>query len=67
MLEAPEKASDLLRPVLEPGGSLVNYLPFCAASGFIPVMLVVPNSIFFSATYSFVGTMRQLQTTGANS
>jgi hypothetical protein len=44
MLEAPEKASKFMEPVLQPGALLVNYLPFCAISGFIPIMLVVPNS-----------------------
>ncbi len=32
MLEAPEKASELLVPVLQPGALLVNYFPFCAVS-----------------------------------
>jgi hypothetical protein len=51
MLEAPERANEYLRPVLEPGASLVNHLPFCAASGFIPVMLAVPNSAFQYALF----------------
>ena len=46
MLEAPEKASKCMEPVLQPGALLVNYLPFCAVFGFIPVILVVPNSTF---------------------
>jgi hypothetical protein len=46
MLEAAEITSKLLKPVLKPGGSLVNHLPFCAASVFIPVMQVVSHSIF---------------------
>lgn len=41
MLEAPEMASEFMRPVLQPGALLANYLPFCAV---FPLMLVVPNS-----------------------
>jgi hypothetical protein len=66
MLEAPEKASEFMEPVLQPGALLVNYLPFCAVFGFISIVLVVPNSTF-SAAYSFMGAIHQLRTSGANS
>jgi hypothetical protein len=46
MIEAPEKILELMDPVLKPGGSLVNHIPFCAVSRFISVVLVVPNGIF---------------------
>jgi hypothetical protein len=46
MLEAPERASEFMERVLQPGASLANYLPLCAVFGFIPVMLVVPDSTF---------------------
>lgn len=46
MLEATEMASKLMEPILQPGGSLVNHLPFCTVFGLIPAVLVVPNSTF---------------------
>ena len=46
LLEAPEKASEIIIPVFQPGASLVNHFPLCAVSCFTPVMLVVPNSTF---------------------
>lgn len=51
MLEAPEKAIEYLKPVLQPGASLVNHLPFCAASDFIAVIPAVPNCTFQCALY----------------
>jgi hypothetical protein len=52
MLEAPEQASEYLKPVLQPGASLVNHLPFCAASGgFMVVMSAVPNCTFQCALF----------------
>jgi hypothetical protein len=45
-LEATKMASELVTPVIQPGGSLVNYFPLCAVSAFAPVMLVVPNNTF---------------------
>jgi hypothetical protein len=46
MLEAPVQAAKLLSPLIRPGAALINHLPFCAVSNFIPAMLVVPNSYF---------------------
>jgi len=46
MLEAVEKASELMNPIFQPGALLVNHLPFRAGFGFIPVILAVPNSTF---------------------
>jgi hypothetical protein len=46
LLEAPEKASEILTPVIQPGAALVNYFPLCAVSAFIPIILIVPNITF---------------------
>ena len=46
MVEAPDQIIKLMTPFNVPGGALVNYLPFCALSNFIPAVLVVPNSYF---------------------
>jgi hypothetical protein len=36
MVEAPDQIIKLMRPFNVPGPALVNYLPFCALSNFIP-------------------------------
>jgi len=48
MVEAPHQINKLMGPFTVPGAALVNYLPFCALSNFIPAsaMLVVPNIYF---------------------
>jgi hypothetical protein len=46
MVEAPDQIINLMGPFNVPGPALVNYLPFCALSNFIPAVLVVPNSYF---------------------
>jgi hypothetical protein len=65
LLEAPEKTSEVIKQVIQPGALLVNYFPLCAVSGFTPVMLAV-LIVTFSAVYSFMGTIHQLRTTGGN-
>ena len=66
MVDAPDQITKLMRQFSVPGPALVNYLPFCALSNFIPAMPVVTKS-YFSAGHSFVGPILQLQTTGTNS
>ena len=44
MVEVPDQIIQLMGPFALPGAALVNYLPFCALSNFVPVVLVVPNS-----------------------
>jgi hypothetical protein len=46
ILEAPVQASDIMAPLVLPGGALVNLLPFCAVPNFTPAALVVPHSYF---------------------
>jgi hypothetical protein len=46
MVELPDQIRKLMKPFAIPGVALVNYLPFCALSNFIPAVLVVPNSYF---------------------
>ena len=46
IVEPPAQIIKLMRPFNVPGPALINYLPFCALSNFIPVLLVVPNSYF---------------------
>ena len=38
ILEAPVQTNELLSPLLLPGAALVNHLPFCAISRFIPAI-----------------------------
>ena len=44
IVEAPDQITHLTRPFAIPGSALVNYLPFCELSNFVPVVLAVPNS-----------------------
>jgi hypothetical protein len=46
MVEVPDQIRNLMKPFTIPGAALVNYLPFCALSKFIPAVLVVPNNYF---------------------
>jgi hypothetical protein len=46
ILEAPIQASKIHAPLAQPGAALVNYFPFCAASKFIPAMVVMPHRYF---------------------
>ena len=40
ILEAPVQASKILGPLILPGATLVNHLPFCAVANFAPPILV---------------------------
>jgi len=46
MVEAPHQLIKLMAPFAVPGPALVNYLPFCTLSSFIPAVPVVLNSYF---------------------
>ncbi len=65
ILEAPEWAVEILSSLTLPGAALVNHLPFCTVSDFVPGILVVSHNRF-SAAHSFVGPILQLQTIGTN-
>lgn len=66
LLEATVRAYISVRPLLLPGGALVNHFPFCANSNFFPSPLVVLNG-HFSTAHSFMGTIPQSRTIGTNS
>jgi hypothetical protein len=59
MLEAPHQTTRLMAPLVLPGAALVNHVPICAISNFIPAVLGVPH-IYFSAARSFLGPILQL-------
>jgi hypothetical protein len=65
ILEAPEWGAEILSGLVLPGAALVNHLPFCTVSDFVPAILVMSHSRF-SAAHSFVGPILQLQTIGTN-
>jgi hypothetical protein len=68
MLEAPEKTSELLTLVTQPGALLANHFPFCAVSGLSLLCQVSSDlMVLFSTPYSLMDTIHQLRTTGANS
>jgi hypothetical protein len=49
ILEAPVQTNEFLSPLLVPGATLVNHLPFCAIARFIPA---IPRAL----TYFQCGT-----------
>ena len=51
ILEAPAQIHELLSPVLLPGASLVNHLPFRAITRFIPAILPASHSYFQCGTF----------------
>jgi len=51
ILETSHRVVNLMCQLVLPGAALVNHLPFCAISKFIPGMLVVPHSYFQCATF----------------
>ena len=65
ILRPQEWAAEILSPLLLPGAALVNHLPFCAVSNFVPAILVVSHSRFSTANV-FLGPILQLQTIGTN-
>ena len=46
IVEAPNQIIKSMTPFDIPGVALVNYLPFCALSSFIPAVFVVTNGYF---------------------
>jgi hypothetical protein len=46
ILEAPVQAAALMSPLMLPGATLVNHLPFCAIICFIPAILPASHSYF---------------------
>ena len=50
-LESTVRAYISVRPLILPGGALVNHFPFCANSNFIPAQLVVPNGYLQYGTF----------------
>jgi hypothetical protein len=65
ILEAPHQTTRLMAPLVLPGAALVNHVPICAVSNFVPPVLAVPHTNF-SAVHSCMGSVLQLQTCGAN-
>ena len=59
ILEAPEWGVETVSSLIQPGAALVNHLPFCTVSDFVPAVLVVSHS-GFSAAHSFLGPVLQL-------
>jgi hypothetical protein len=46
ILEAPHQTTRLMAPLVLPGAALVNHVPICAISNFIPAMLGVASHLF---------------------
>jgi hypothetical protein len=46
ILEAPVQTAGLMSPLMLPGAALVNHLPFCAITHFIPATLPASHSCF---------------------
>jgi hypothetical protein len=46
ILEAPVQATEIHAPLILPGAALINHVPFCAVSNFIPAMPAVPYGNF---------------------
>lgn len=65
ILEAPHRTTKLMAPLVLPGAALVNHVPICAISNFVPAVLGPPH-IYFSAAHPFLGPILQLQTGGTN-
>ena len=51
ILEAPVQTGELLSPLLLPGATLVNHIPFCAITRSIPGMLPASHSYFQCGTF----------------
>jgi hypothetical protein len=51
ILEAPVQVAELLSPLMLPGATLVNHVPFCAITRFIPATLPVSHSYFQCGTF----------------
>jgi len=64
ILEAPVQANEILSPLALPGATLVNHLPFCAITHFIPAILPVSHGHFQCGTFlhgSHTSAMNQLR------
>ena len=51
ILEAPIQAAKLVSPLILPGAAMINHLPFCTISNFLPAKQVVPNGYFQCGTF----------------
>ena len=51
MLEAPVQTTELMSPLVAPGATLVNHLPFCATNRFMPAILPVSHGYFQCGTF----------------
>ena len=51
MLEAPVQATKIMLPLILPGAAMVNHIPICALSNFVPAMLEFPHSYFQCDTF----------------
>jgi cytochrome P450 len=51
ILEAPLQVTKIMSKLVLPGAALVNHLPFCALSNFIPAMLEMPHIYFECVTF----------------
>ena len=51
ILEAPVQTTELMSPLIIPGGALVNHLPICAVPCFIPAILPASHSYFQCGTF----------------
>ena len=51
ILEAPVQINELMLPLVVPGAILVNHLPFCAITHFIPAILPASDRHFQCGTF----------------
>jgi hypothetical protein len=51
ILEAPEWAVEILSSFVLPGAALVNHLPFCTVSDFVPAITGSVSQSFECGTY----------------
>jgi hypothetical protein len=51
ILEAPVQTNELMSPLVLPGATPVNHLPFCAITRFIPVTLPASHGHFQCGTF----------------
>jgi len=51
ILEAPNQISEFLSPLLLPGATLVNHLPFCTITRSIPAILPTSHNFLQCGTF----------------
>jgi hypothetical protein len=51
IFEPPVQINELLSPLVLPGATLVNHLPFCAITRLIPAILPASHSYFQCGTF----------------